>query len=216
MFEIERPVMAVPTKSLGNPSLDWLAERGIKIPTDLPDFDRMCFVDLPDEDFDILRSRPKEVPERVFCGDSAIGISCTDGLVESERELTVVKELGFGACKMSLMVLQSSDIEDIAQLDGLKVATSYPVATKRFFDSADVELREIIVVGGAVEGMLRTRASRPDAIVDIVDKGTSQRANNLRVVAELGSQQAILIENPELASVYADVFQVLRENVGDN
>lgn len=209
------PLFGVATRSLEEGSLALLERYGVELPWDDPDFPRMDYVELPSEDFDLMRARPKEMPERVALGDAAMGVTCSDGLFESgfRDGVTVVRELGFGACMMTLMVPERSEVVDLSDLAGARVATSYPKATELFFEEQGVELGGITVVNGSVEAMPYLPVSRVDAIVDLVQSGTSMRANRLRELAQIEETQAILIENPQLVGRYDDRFRRFVERI---
>ena len=209
------PLFGVATRSLEEGSLALLERYGVKLPWDDPDFPRMDFVELPNEMFDLVRARPKEMPDRVVAGDVTMGVTCTDGLFESESrdEVTLVRELGFGACTMTLMVPEASEISDITDLRGARIATSYPRATAEFFEAAGIDLGMLDKVDGSVEAMPYMPVSKADAIVDLVQSGSSMRANRLRPLTTLGETQAALIENSALACRYDDRFRRFVERI---
>ena len=78
----------------------------------------------------------------------------------------------------------------IADLDGLRVATAYPVSTKMLLDERGIEA-ELVPVSGSVEAT--PRLGLADAIVDLVSTGSTASANGLRLIGTLLSSQAVLI-----------------------
>ena len=101
-------------------------------------------------------------------------------------------ELGIGRCKLALCVPDDSPINTPAQLAGKRVATSFPNVTRRYLaeHKADVHL---VNLGGSVEIMITLGVA--DAIVDLVETGSTLAANRLRVLAEIGRYETILIQN---------------------
>ena len=79
---------------------------------------------------------------------------------------------------------------DAADLDGLRVATAYPVSTRRLLAERGVEC-ELVPVSGSVEAA--PRLGLADAIVDLVSTGSTMSANGLRRVGTLLSSQAVLV-----------------------
>jgi len=209
------PLFGVASRSLEDGSLAMLERYGVELPWDDPDFPRMDYVQLENEDFDLLRARPMEMPESVAAGDAVMGITCTDGLFESyaRGSVTTVRNLGFGVCTMALLVPDDSPITRVDQLVDASIATSYPRATGDFFSRQGVSINQIRKRDGCVEAMPYVPVSRADAIVDLVQSGTSMRANRLRTLANLGQTQAVLIENPQLVGRYDDVFRRFVERI---
>jgi len=82
----------------------------------------------------------------------------------------------------------------VEDLDGLRVATAYPVSTRRLLESRGVRV-ELVPVSGSVEAT--PRLGLADAIVDLVSTGSTMGANGLRRVGVLFESQAVLVGRPE-------------------
>jgi ATP phosphoribosyltransferase len=80
-----------------------------------------------------------------------------------------------------------------ADLDGKRVATSFPNITTGFL-AQHKATPHIVRLSGSVEVMISLGVA--DAIVDLVETGSTLAANRLHVLAELGKYQTVLVQNP--------------------
>merc|ERR1711871_884714 len=103
--------------------------------------------------------------------------------------------LGFVKCKLALQAPVKSSYTDASQLVGRRIVTSFPNLTKKFFENLDVagEKTQIKYVSGSVEAACGLGLA--DAVVDLVETGTTMRAAGLCVVSEILSTQAVLISS---------------------
>ncbi len=157
----------------------------------------------------MLLVRAADIPEYVQDGVVDCGITGADLVCERDARVTELLALGFGRCTLALAVLQESQLYAVDELDGLRVATSYPRLTRRLLAARGVDV-ELIDVTGSVE--VAPRLGLADAIADLVSSGNTLRTNGLRSLGELFSSQAVLIgpERPgagaeELAAVFRSV-----------
>ena len=143
---------------------------------------------------DIIFLRTDDIP--VLCAEGAIdlGITGSDLVDESEAEVSVRMPLGVGRCKLSLCVPDSSDIHACDQLDGKRIATSFPNVTKQFLAKHDAKVH-LVELSGSVEIMISLGVA--DAIVDLVETGSTLAANRLRVLTDIGSYETVLIQNQQ-------------------
>jgi ATP phosphoribosyltransferase len=163
--------------------------------------ERSLFARVGEMPIDITFLRTDDIP--VLCAEGAIDMGITGGdlVAESGADLLTRLNLGMGRCKLALCVPDDSAITSPSQLAGKRVATSFPNVTRRYLGShqADVHL---VNLGGSVEIMITLGVA--DAIVDLVETGSTLAANNLRVLAEIGKYESLLVQNqarrePELA-----------------
>ncbi|MCA9194451.1 MAG: ATP phosphoribosyltransferase [Planctomycetales bacterium] len=141
---------------------------------------------------DIIFLRTDDIP--VLCAEGAIdiGITGSDLVAESGAEVDVRLPLGIGKCRLSLCVPEDSSIVECHHLDGKSIASSFPNVTKRFLaeHSATVHMVEL---SGSVEIMISLGVA--DAIVDLVETGSTLAANRLRVLCDIGQYETVLIQN---------------------
>lgn len=136
--------------------------------------------------------RTDDIP--VLCAEGAIdlGITGSDLLEEAEADVLTRLPLGVGRCKLALCVPIDSDIDSPSQLDGKRVATSFPNTTQRFLAKHSATAH-MVKLNGSVEVMISLGVA--DAIVDLVETGSTLAANRLRILTELGQYETILIQN---------------------
>lgn len=156
--------------------------------------DRSLFARVGEVPIDITFLRTDDIP--VLCAEGAIdmGISGSDLIKEAGADVISRLDLGVGKCRLALCVPEDSPITTPAQLHGKRIATSFPNITKGYLreHQADVHLVEL---GGSVEIMITLGVA--DAIVDLVETGSTLAANRLRVLDEIGRYETMLIQNKE-------------------
>jgi ATP phosphoribosyltransferase len=139
---------------------------------------------------ELLLVRPHDIPEYVQDGVVDAGITGANLIAETGSDVDVLLELGFGRCTLEAAVPEESTFQKVAELDGLRVATAYPVTTKAALEQAGVTA-ELVLLSGSVEAAPRLGLS--DAVVDLVSTGSTAAANGLRRIGVLGESQAVLI-----------------------
>lgn len=144
---------------------------------------------------EIIYLRDDDIPECVNSGVADLGIVGKNVLYENNVQIDELLDLGFGFCSLCLAVPKESTIKTIKDFKNLKIATSFPVSTKKFFEENKVPV-EIVKINGSVE--ISPSLGISDAIVDIVSTGSSLAANDLRKVAKIYDTQAVLIANKPL------------------
>ena len=83
-----------------------------------------------------------------------------------------------------------SPYEAISDLAGVRIATSHPNVTRRFFAAQGIPV-EVISLSGAVE--VAPRLGLADAIVDLVSTGSTLAMNGLRAIGDILASEAILL-----------------------
>ena len=160
-------------------------------PIEAAAFDRLLMVTAGPHTF--IKVRPTDVDVYVEMGACDVGVVGKDMLWESQRVCYELVDLRFGACRLSVAALKDSPIARGEWPAGvLRIATKYPVAAARFFDSIGVAV-ELIKLHGSIE--LAPATGLADAVVDIVDTGRTLRANGLVEVVTADTSTARLIVN---------------------
>src|SRR6185295_9128823 len=97
-------------------------------------------------------------------------------------------------CRLAVCVSEDSKFQKPAELDSCRVATSFPNVTRQFFkqQSATVHL---VNLSGSVEIMIALGVA--DAIVELIETGSTLAANRLRILSEINRYQTVLVQNPE-------------------
>lgn len=155
-------------------------------------------------DVEILLIRDDDIPEYVQDGVCDLGIVGANVTSEKEADLTVLKDLDYGHCRLSLAAPKNSSIRKIEDFNGTKVATSYPNLTQKFFKENGIDAKTI-VISGAVE--ITPTLSVADAICDLVSSGGTLRANGLIELQPIFYSQTQLIQtNKSLPQVKQDLI----------
>jgi ATP phosphoribosyltransferase len=136
-----------------------------------------------------------------------LGITGTNLLIESGVDLPVLVELGYGHCRLEAAVPNASPAQSLADLSGLRLATSHPRATATSFAGLGIEV-DIVTISGAVE--VAPRMGLADGIVDLVSSGSTLIMNGLRSLGQLFASQAILVGAVDPAPATAAVGAELR------
>jgi len=145
-----------------------------------------------------------DIPSYVMEGDVDIGISGHDMLEETlvgaccleDPPMKIVKNLGLGKCKLCLQAPKALHVTDPKAFVGKRIVTSFPNLAKRFFDKLAQEQgseanTHIKVVSGSVEAACGLGLA--DAVVDLVETGTTMHAAGLEVVgAPIFTSEALL------------------------
>lgn len=153
-----------------------------------------------------------DIAKYVGEGNVDMGITGFDVVEESCVEVDRVMDLGFGKCKLCIQAPVSKNITDVSTLAGGRIVTSFPDTTKKFFkpfDEAKGVETKVKFVSGSVEAACGLGLA--DAVVDLVETGTTMRAAGLEVVSEILNTEAILIHNPQ--SEHDDVVDLIKRRI---
>ena len=141
-----------------------------------------------------LLVRNGDVPVYVAYGQAQLGVVGYDVLLEQQRTVAQLLDLGFGGCRMAVAVKESSPYRRAADLPAhCRVASKFTHSAKAFFDQLDLPV-ELIHLTGSVE--LGPLTGISEAIVDLVATGRTLRDNGLIAIEDLFHSTARLIGNP--------------------
>ncbi|MEM7317005.1 MAG: ATP phosphoribosyltransferase, partial [Planctomycetota bacterium] len=113
---------------------------------------------------------------------------------EADVDLTERLKLGIGKCRLAICVPDDSDIQSVEGLNGKRIASTFPVTTGKYLASHNAAAR-LVQLSGSVEIMIALGVA--DAIVDLVETGSTLAANRLRILEEIGSYETVLIQNQQ-------------------
>lgn len=133
-----------------------------------------------------------DVPTYVEYGAADIGVVGKDTILEENRRVYEVLDLGFGKCRMCVCG-PSSAKELLQHHERIRVATKYPVIAKDYFYNIKHQTVDIIKLNGSVE--LGPIVELSDVIVDIVETGSTLKENGLEVLEEICPLSARMIVN---------------------
>ena len=155
---------------------------------------RSLFARVSDMPVDSIFLRTDDIP--VLCAEGALdmGITGSDLVAEADVDLDERLQLGVGKCRLAICVPDDGDFNDAASLDGQRIATSFPTVTRKYLGQHGAEAH-LVKLTGSVEIMISLGIA--DAIVDLVETGSTLAANRLRILDEIGNYQTILVQNKE-------------------
>jgi ATP phosphoribosyltransferase len=156
--------------------------------------ERNLFARCREMPLDVTFLRTEDIP--LLCAEGAIdlGVTGSDLAGESGVELVNRLELGVGHCSLAVCVPEESKIGDVAELNGARVATSFPRLTETFLRGHKAQAH-LVNLSGSVEIMIALGVA--DAIVDLVETGSTLAANRLRILDEIGAYETVLIQNDQ-------------------
>nr|WP_297171231.1 ATP phosphoribosyltransferase regulatory subunit [uncultured Agathobaculum sp.] len=145
---------------------------------------------LPNSGIEIVLAKAADVITYVEHGVCDMGVVGKDTIMEKGGSFYEMVDLGFGKCRFALAAQKGKDV-----YGGYKtpvIATKYPAVTKAFFHQKNMDV-ETIKIEGSVE--LAPLLALADAIVDIVETGTTLRENGLEIVEDVAPISARVIVN---------------------
>lgn len=159
---------------------------------------------------EVLYLRDDDIPGYVADGVVDAAIVGRNVLVERGTPATVVRELGFGRCRLSIAVPKSLAYDSIQSLNGMRIATSYPRILGEFLKQNQVRA-SIHEITGSVE--IAPSLGLGEAICDLVSSGSTLLANGLREVQTILESQSLLIARCEMAAEQRDIVMRLASRI---
>lgn len=140
--------------------------------------------------------RNSDIPQYLVDGVVDVAIVGDNLLVEKGQNIEIAEKLGFSKCKVSVAVPKNFEYNSIQDLNGLRVATSYPKTVVDYFTSKGISV-DIHQISGSVE--IAPNIGLSDAIVDIVSSGSTLFKNGLKEVEVILKSEAVLAVSPKIS-----------------
>jgi len=167
-------------------TMELLSEAGVKMTS----VKRTLLVPSRNFPVELLFLRDDDIPESVAMGTADIGIVGLNEVLEKDKAVEVIKELGFSKCRLSLAIPKRIEYNGVEWFNNRKIATSYPVILEKFLNENNINA-DIHVITGSVE--IAPGIGLADGIFDIVSSGSTLVSNNLVEVEKVLDSQAVLI-----------------------
>ena len=192
--------IAVPNKgSLAEPAAEVLREAGYAGRRDL----KQLTVTDAENGVEFFYLRPRDIAVYVGSGTLDVGITGRDLLLDSGAPAVEVLELGFGPSTFRF-ASRTGTITSVADIDGRRVATSYPGLVERHLREAGVTA-DVVRLDGAVETAVQLGVA--DVIADVVETGTTLRAAGLEVFGDpILRSEAVLVQREGTPPAGIDVL----------
>lgn len=176
--------------------------------TQLRDKGRRLILPLPGTNIEIVLAKAADVITYIEHGVCDIGVVGKDTIMENGHSFYEVLDLGFGKCRFALAGPKGRDF--YAGYNAKCIATKYPKVARRFFENKGMDV-EIIKIEGSVE--LAPLLGLSDAIVDIVETGSTLRENGLEVYEDVCPISARIIVNIASMKLKKDEIENLLKKI---
>lgn len=187
---------------LNNDSLSLLKDCGINIENGKDQL-KTSATNFPVEVFFL---RNGDIPQYLRDGVVDLAIVGENLLEEKGSDLEIIEKLGFSKCRVSIAFPKEVEFKSISDLNGKRIATSYPNTVKTFLKENNINA-EIHVINGSVE--IAPNIGLADAICDIVSSGSTLFKNNLKEVLLIAKSQAVLVKSNELTNDQIEIVNKL-------
>jgi ATP phosphoribosyltransferase len=151
---------------------------------------RRLILSIGDGQFEVVLAKAADVITYVEHGVCDLGVVGKDTILEKGSSFYELLDLGFGKCRFALACKSGYDFYH--GYGAKTIATKYPKVTRTFFEGKDMDVR-VIKIEGSVE--LAPLVGLDDGIVDIVETGSTLKANNLEIIEYVTDISARLIAN---------------------
>lgn len=155
---------------------------------------------------EILFLRDDDIPQYVEDHVADIGIVGENVVAEKRCRVETVERLGFGSCRLSIAAPRAFTYSSVADLNGKKIATSYPNILGDFLRSKSVDA-EIHTISGSVE--IAPSIGLADAVCDLVSSGSTLFSNGLKEVETILRSEALLIKSPDQVDQKSEILEKL-------
>jgi ATP phosphoribosyltransferase len=151
---------------------------------------RKLILPIGDHQFEVVLAKAADVITYVEHGVCDLGVVGKDTIMENGSSFYEVLDLGFGKCKFALAGPKGKDF--FSGYSAKTIATKYPNIARTYFEKKAMDVR-VIKIEGSVE--LAPLLGLSDAIVDIVETGSTLKENGLEVIETICDISARLIVN---------------------
>jgi ATP phosphoribosyltransferase len=151
--------------------------------------------------------RNGDIPQYLRDGVVDLAILGENLLAEKGVDLEVIEPLGFSKCRVSIAVPKGTAFKGIQDLEGKRIATSYPNTVKTFLKENKLKA-DLHIINGSVE--IAPNIGLADAVCDIVSSGSTLFKNNLKEVVQIAKSQALLVASPKISSDNRSILKTLQ------
>lgn len=155
---------------------------------------------------ELLYLRNSDIPQYLEDGTADLGIIGENLLLEKQKQVSVVKKLGFSKCRVSLAVPKDLEDNSLEYFNGKKIATSYPITLQKFLSENKISA-EIHPISGSVE--IAPNIGLADGICDIVSSGSTLFRNGLKETQVILKSEAVLAKSLKLSKAQQAILDKL-------
>ena len=145
---------------------------------------------------EVFYLRNGDIPQYLRDGVVDVAIIGENVLIEKGNDIEFVERLGFSKCKVSIAVPKESTANTLKDLDGKRIATSYPETVKKYLKEYNIDA-QLHTISGSVE--IAPNIGLADGICDIVSSGSTFFKNGLKEIEVLFTSEAVLAVSPQIS-----------------
>lgn len=185
--------IAIPSKGrISEPSINILEKAGLGL---IDKNNRKLISKTFNENIEVMFARASDIPEFINDGVADMGITGVDLIEENEADVIELLDLRFGQTKLVMAAPEESGINSIDDIKGdMKVATEFPVLTKKYLDEKGLDLK-IVKLSGSTEAAPFIGIA--DLITDLTSTGTTLKMNHLQIIDTILESSIKLIANED-------------------
>ena len=155
---------------------------------------------------EVLYLRNGDIPQYLRDGVVDIAFLGENVLEEKGDDIFQSQKLGFSKCRVSIAVPKSAKYNGIEDLEGKRIATSYPNTLNSFLKKKGITA-DLHIINGSVE--IAPNIGLADAICDIVSSGNTLFKNNLKEVEVMMKSEAVLAVAPNITEARKEILNKL-------
>ena len=201
--------IAVPSKGrISEPSINILEKAGLGL---IDKNNRKLISKTFYDNIEIMFARASDIPEFVNDGVADMGITGVDLINENESDVSELLDLRFGQTKLVLAAPEESDINSVDDItNDMKVATEFPVLTKKYFEEKGLNLK-IVKLSGSTEAA--PFIGLADLITDLTSTGTTLKMNHLEIIDVILESSIKLIANNESLNEKRELIETVSTSI---
>lgn len=201
--------IAVPSKGrISEPSINILEKAGLGL---IDKNNRKLISKTFYDNIEIMFARASDIPEFVNDGVADMGITGVDLIKENEADVFELLDLRFGQTKLVLAAPEESNIGCVDDISNdMKVATEFPVLTKKYLEQKGLNLK-IVRLSGSTEAA--PFIGLADLITDLTSTGTTLKMNHLEIIDVILESSIKLIANKESLNEKRDLIEAVSTSI---
>lgn len=145
---------------------------------------------------EVFYLRNGDIPQYLRDGVVDAAIIGENVLIEKGNDIEFVERLGFSKCKVSIAVPKNATANALKDLDGKRIATSYPNTVNKYLAANNISA-QLHTINGSVE--IAPNIGLADGICDIVSSGSTLFKNGLKEIEVLLTSEAVLAVSPKIS-----------------
>ena len=201
--------IAIPSKGrISEPSINLLEKAGLGL---VDKNNRKLISKTFNDDIEVMFARASDIPEFVNDGVADMGITGVDLIEESESDVSELLDLRFGQTKLVLAAPEESKITSTDDItEDMKVATEFPLLTKKYFNEKGLNLK-IVELSGSTEAAPFIGVA--DLITDLTSTGTTLKMNHLKIIDTILESTITLIANHDSLKTKRSLIEAVSTSI---